>query len=372
MRYLVFTNTPAHVHLYHNVVEKLIDEGHEILVLARDFGCTLELLEWYDLPYEVYGQCDTTPYSLFARLPAHYARILRTSRLFNPDIVFGMGGYAAPAGAVTGAQTIFVVDSEPTTIDHYLSRPVANAILTPSAFRKDLGSKHYVFDGFKEIAYLHPETFSPDSSVREELGVGDDPFAIVRFNAFGSHHDVGEGGFTPDERRHLITSLSEHVDIVVSDEGDDLNFEDLPARPFDAHPAQLHDALAEASLLVADTQTMVTEAALLGTPAVRSNSWVGEDDMGNFLELEEHDLIFNLRDLNTVLETTEKLLAAEDTAERWQHRRQEYLKGKVNLTDLLVDVATKPRELDSLDALSRYDDWDADDKASPEPAGFRS
>ena len=40
-------------------------------------------------------------------------------------------------------------------------------------------------------------------------------------------------------------------------------------------------------MVVADTQTIVTEAAVLGTPAIRYNSFAGENDMGNFVELEQ-------------------------------------------------------------------------------------
>jgi predicted glycosyltransferase len=39
---------------------------------------------------------------------------------------------------------------------------------------------------------------------------------------------------------------------------------------------------------------MTTEAAVLGTPAIRCNSFVGKRDMGNFIELEKkYGLIFN-------------------------------------------------------------------------------
>lgn len=352
MRYLIFTNTPAHVHLYKHVVRELRDRGHTVKTLARDYGCTTELLEWYDLPYAVYGRCGTTKISLFARLPGHYVRIIRHAMDFDPDLIFGMGAYSAHAGAVTRTPTMLVLDSEPTGLDHRLSRPFADAILTPSAFRKDLGANHYTFDGFKECAYLHPDVFSPRSDVREQLDVGDDPYAFVRFNAFGSHHDVGKGGFTPEQRRTLLERLADGATVFVSNEGDDMDLSSLPVRRFDRHPALLHEALAGADLLVADSQTMVTEAALLGTPAIRSNAFVGDDDMGNFLELEEADLIYNLADFEAVLARAMELLETDGIGETWRRRRDAYMAEKVNLTDLLVDVATSDRQLDRVDGLS--------------------
>jgi predicted glycosyltransferase len=340
MRYLFLTNTPAHVHLYKHAVERLRQAGHDVLVLGRDYGCTVALLEYYDLPYEVYGSCDTTKLSLFRQLPRHYRNIVAATRRFDPDLVFGMGSYAAHAGAVSRTPVVLILDSEPTSLDHLLSRPFANTILTPHAFEKDLGAKHYRFRGFKETAYLHPDEFEPADDIRAEMGVGDEPFAVVRFNAFGSHHDVSRGGFTPDQRRELLRRLSDHATVFVSDEGGDLDLDGLDARPFDLHPALLHDALSEAALLVADTQTMVTEAALLGTPAIRSNSWVGEDDMGNFRELERNDLVFNLADFEDVRSKAIALLRDRDTKARWSRRRDAFLEDKVNLTDLIVDIAS--------------------------------
>jgi hypothetical protein len=353
MRYLFFTNTPAHVHLYRHVVATLHERGHEVLVLARDYGCTTALLDWFDLPYTVYGHCDTSKSSLFRQLPGQYARIFRRARAFDPDLIFGIGAYAAHAGAITRTPTILVHDSEPTSLDHAVSRPFARAILTPAAFQKDLGSKHYRFRGFKECAYLHPDTYEPQADVRDRLNLGDDErYAILRFNAFGSHHDVGHGGFTPDQRRLLVEHLAESVTVLVSDEGT-AGVDGLSARPFDVHPALLHDALAEADLLVADTQTMVTEAALLGTPAIRSNSFVGESDMGNFIELERQGLIHNVEGFDEVLQLATQVVETDGVKAVWRQRRDEYVADLVNLADMLVEVATDVEALDRVEALSR-------------------
>ncbi len=232
-----------------------------------------------------------------------------------------------------------MLDSEP-SLDHVVSRPFVQAFLTPAAFQKDLGAKHYEFEGFKESAYLHPDVFEANKSVRDDLGVEpDESYAIVRFNAFNGHHDVGRQGFSLEQRRQLLSELAEYATIFVSDEGGDLEYDDLPARKFDLHPARMHDALNEADLLVADTQTMITEAALLGTPALRSNSFVGEDDMGNFVELEKEGLVENIGEFEAVLERSQELLADDSAPERWEQRRNDYVEDMVNLTDVISDVA---------------------------------
>lgn len=352
MRYLIFTNTPAHVHLYKFAVKELQRHGHDVLVLARDYGCTTDLLDWYDLPYAVYGFCGTNKSSLFRNLPGHFRGIISQTRTFEPDMVFGMGTYAAVAGTLARVPTVLILDSEPTSLDHSIATPLANAVLTPASFQKDLGVNHYEFDGFKECAYIHPDLDTEQTGVRAQLGLdAGESFSIIRFNAFGSHHDVGNGGFSPTQRRELIRTLNQHTTVFVSDEGENLDLQELPARPFDLHPARLHDALAEADLLLADTQTMVTEAALLGTPAIRSNAFVGEDDMGNFIELEREGLIYNHREFETVLETATTLLNRDGVKEHWEQQAKSYLRDKANLTEVIVDVATGFDRLPRLESV---------------------
>jgi uncharacterized protein len=339
MKGLIFTNTPAHVHLYKRAIRKLEAQGHDILVLARGDECTEALLSYYELPYETYGDRSESLHSLAWELPSHLYTIVRRARRFDPDIVFGKGPYAAVAGTVSRTPTIAVLDSE-TSFDHVVARPFVRLILTPSAFQKDLGHKHRTFPGVTELAYLHPDSFEPDPSVRDELGVDrNEPYAIVRLNAFNGHHDVGQRGFSLEQRRRLLSELSAHATVFVSDESDGLDPTENGAKSFDLHPARMHDALAEADLLVADTQTMVTEAALLGTPAIRSNSFVGEEDMGNFVELESHGLIKNLESFTAVLEESRAILADETTGETWQRRRDEYVRGIADVTDLLCETA---------------------------------
>ncbi|MFB6139860.1 MAG: hypothetical protein ABEJ26_05440 [Halosimplex sp.] len=359
MRYLFLINTPAQAHLYRNAVSALSDRGHEVEVFARDYGCTLDLLEWYEIPYDVYGRCDTSKGSLFRQLPEHYGRIFWKAVRYNPDFVFGTGGYAAHTGFLTRAKTVLIHDSEVSTLDLSVSRPFADAILSPDSFRTNLGENHYFFRGFKESAYLHPDVFERDGRVRAELGLGpDERFVLLRFNAFGTHHDVGKTGFTPDQRRALVERLSERAAVFVSDEAESMHFDALPAEPFDVPPALMHDALAEASLLVADTQTIVTEAALLGTPAVRSNSFVGEEDMGNFHELERAGLIRNVERFDGVIETTTELLSDETTETRWRRRRDEYLEDMVNLTGVVLEIAENGGQADRVPALKHWQDGD--------------
>ncbi|UHQ95342.1 DUF354 domain-containing protein [Haloterrigena alkaliphila] len=356
MRILVFANTPAHVHLYRHAVDRLEAAGHDVLVLTREYACTTDLLDRFEMPYRVYGEHGTDRHSklrLARELGGQVVSIGREARRFDPDVIFGRGPYAAYAGTLTRTPTVLVLDDEPTDFNHVVSRPFADCILSPAVTRRDLGEAHYTFEGFKECAYLHPDVFEPDESVRDRLGVGpDEPYVLVRFNALDALCDAGIEGFEPAQRRDLIERLSERATVFVSDEGDDVDFADLPARPYDLHPAEIHDAMAEADLLVADTGTMTTEAALLGTPSLRYRG-TDEHEYGEFQELERAGLAEQFDDYAAVRDRSLELLADDDATARWAERRREYVGDLVNLTDLLVEVAHTRGAVDRLSSSTR-------------------
>lgn len=349
MHYLVFTNTPAHVYLYRHVVNELRENGHEVLILARDYTSTKALLEYFNLPYQIYGKQTTNSGSVIRRAPKQFFSIAKHAPKFDPDVIFGRGLYAAFAGIITRSIVILVLDSNPSPMMHKVSSRFAETVLTPNAYGHELGDHHRRFHGLKECAYLHPDVFEPDPTVRGDLGVdSNEPFVVLRFNAFDAFHDIGDEGLSDNDRRDLIRKLAESATVFVSDEGGLLDIDDLPARPYDLHPARIHDTLAEASLVVADTGTIVTEAALLGTPVIRYDPNRDETMFGEFEELERNDLAVIAETYKETLETADDLLTDEESGRRWTERRDQFLEDRVNLTDLLVNVAERPREVETV------------------------
>lgn len=357
-------NTPDQVHTFRNLVEELRERDHEVLILARDYTCTVDLLDAYDLPYRIYGTHDTGRYSLgrFVReLPSHLARIARYARAFDPDVVFGRGPYAAFAGTLTGARVNLVLDSEPNDRLHRFSRPFADLIISPESSDVHLNENHYTFSGFKECAYLHPNNYTPDPTVRDALGLDDDErFVVARFGSLDALHDMGADELTREQRRQLIEALSREATVFVSDESDEMDLSELDARRYDLHPARIHDVLAEADLLVAETGTMVIEAAFLGTPAIACGGFI-EQGIGEFTALKEHGLIVTTTDYDAIVECSRAILRGDvlsaipldgRTADSFQRRRERFMDGMIDLTDLLVDIATVSSGVTDIEELS--------------------
>jgi len=294
MRILVDIGHPAHVHFFKNIIWKLEERGHEVKITAREKDVTLQLLNAYGFEYENLGEHFRNRINKALGLVKRDYKLLRTALKFNPDILVGLHNpYVSTVGKLIGRSSIVFVDSEPVTYDSLLTYPFADVICTPMLFRKDLGKKHVRFNGYKELAYLHPNYFKPDPAVIKGLGMDiNQPFSILRFVRWQADHDRNQSGFDLEIKRSIVRKLEGYGKVFISSEGK--LPPELEKYGLKVSPDKIHDLLYYAQILVCDSQTMATEAAILGTPVVRSNTLVGS--MSNFEELEKkYGLIYSFR-----------------------------------------------------------------------------
>ncbi len=335
LKLLFMMNTPADVHTWRYVIHALKDKGYEVTILARDYGGTVQLLHKYGLRFRAFKAIRSRYLKIFEIAP-HIWEGWKLSREFNPDVIVGFGVDAALTGVLSRKRSIVFTDSEPIPVQLFLIRLFATVILTPSCFRKDLGKKQVRFAGYKELAYLHPDYFEPDPSIYRELGIRDsERYVILRFNVFDAFHDIGKHGFALTDKYRLVRDLEKHCRVFISAEGSlpkDLECYKLPISY-----ERIHHALYYAQLVVCDTQTLTTEAAVLGTPAVRCNNFVGADDMGNFIELEQkYDSIYCFRDSQKAIQKAVELASHPDLKREWAMKRRRLLADKIDVTQFMV------------------------------------
>jgi hypothetical protein len=329
-------NTPADVYTWRYVIHALMEKGNEVKILARDYGCTLEVLDKYGFEYSSFRPIRSK-YVKFFEILTHVREGYKLSRKFNPTIIVGFGVDAAFTAALLRKPCLVFTDDDILHVENFLIKVFAKIILTPSCFREDLGKKQVRFAGYKELAYLHPYYFQPDTSIYKELNISkDERYAILRFNVFDAAHDIGKHGFSLSDKYQLVKKLEKYAHVFISAEGSlpqDLEGYKLPIQPH-----RIHHALYYAQLFVSDTQTMTTEAAILGTPAVRCNSFVGPNDSGNFVELEhKYNLIYCFREPKQAIEKALELVQQPDLKDEWARRRQILLAHKIDTAKLMID-----------------------------------
>jgi hypothetical protein len=338
LKVVFFVHTSGQVYLWSHVARALERNGHETIFVARGNESICSLLDNYGIKYLNYGKVGKTKYEKVLQLPFQFFRLFGSVKQFRPDIVIGTGTLEAWSGALLGRPSIIFDDSEPR---HSLERLswsyTASCILTPACFSKDLGGKQVRFNGYKELAYLHPNYFKPDPAVYQELGLTQkENYIILRFGSFEAVHDVDRKGFSTTDKYQLVDKLRKYARVFISPEGNlpaDLEQYKLPI-PYH----RIHHAYHYAQLLVTDTQTSTTEAAILGTPVVRCNNFVGPNDMSNFIEIEQkYGLIYSFQESDKAIEKALELIQQPDLKEQWAKKRQRLLADKIDVTQFMVE-----------------------------------
>jgi predicted glycosyltransferase len=338
MNILLFVNTPAQVHEFKHVARTLETRGHKIMILARDYECTLSLLDAYGLRYEVHGKAQRRGYRRALELIPYVRKAHRLARKLKPDVIVGTGIIAAYTSVLFRKPCIVFTDTETASVEHFLFKPFVKAIYTPACFRKDLGRKHIRYNGFKELAYLHPDYFQPDASIYSLLGINNDErYVILRLNPLDAFHDIGIGGFSSEDKLRLVQALEPYARVFISSEAGLEPGLEKYAIGIPAH--RIHDAEYYAQLLVTDAGTMLTEAAILGTPGIHCSGYVAKKSLGNLVELDEkYQLILSYSDPNQAIAKAVELVKQPDIKKQWHEKRQALLADKIDVLKFMVEA----------------------------------
>lgn len=341
MKVGVFLNTPAQVHFYKNIIRSLSNNGNEVYPLVRDYGETLQLLGELGIDHYVYARPKVSKYRKIVGLPKDVLCAYNYLKSLHVDLVTGFGVYDAYTSFLLRVPSIIFNDSEPLAnmksymIQFKLYMPFIDVMITPESFRQNMGDKQIKINSYKEMAYLHPNYYQPKKDIFGLLGVDEgEDYCILRFNAFDAVHDLSVRGFSDADKIDLVEGLNKHARVFISSEaGVPVELESYITK---IPKSRMHDAIYFAKLLVTDTQTMATEGALLGTPTIRCNSFVGVNDMGNFIELENgYGLMFNNSNSQNAIKNALELIKQKDIKNEWRKKSDRLLSEKVDITQFM-------------------------------------
>ena len=336
MNILVAVAHPKHVHIFRNFIKIMEDRGHEVKIVAVDKDVTEYLLKQYRLFYTSIGKNQP---SLIRKGMSMINRELLTFKIakkFDPDIFIGRA-FPELAHVSVFLKKPFIVfeDTEIAKIVHKITIPFTDCVVTPVCYKGSFGEKHVRFNGYFELAYLHPNYFKPDPSVLDDLRLSKgDKFVIIRLISWGSVHDVGQHGIGAKMRAQYISKLEQYGRVFISSEGKLGNeFEEYALR---IAPEKFHSLLYYAQLYIGEGGSTATEAAILGTPSVFVSSLAGT--MGNFEELEErYGLVYAFQDPHVALEKALELLEDTNLKVKWQKRKEKLINEKIDVTKFITE-----------------------------------
>lgn len=335
MRILIDILHPAHVHFFRHFHDEMASRGHELCVTARAKDGSLELLERFGIPYRHLSNQRSGKAGLAIELAQRTRRLLGVMREFRPDVMTGiMGPTIALAGALRRTPAVVFYDTEFAVQTNWFVYPLARSVCTPDCYQGRVRGTHVTYPGYHELAYLHPTRFQPDPERLEGFGLApDEPFSLVRFVSWQAVHDSRERGLTSEQKRRLVELLQRNGRVLVSSEAP------LPPDLADLAPTgpveDIHHVLAYAQMIVGESATMSSEAAVLGVPAVfiatTGRGYI--DDEEKRYGLVRH---FTEDEYDRAVETIEQMLA-DSPRETGRRARERLLGDKIDVTQWMID-----------------------------------
>ncbi len=334
MRFLFYLGHPAHYLNVSVAADLLAEKGHDILFVARDKDVLFQLVK--DTPYpKVYleGRRGTGKAALAWTVLKREFSLLRAAHRWKPNLMVGTDIVFTHTGKLLGIPTIMLNEDDADQVIFFtrFGLRFATEILSPACCdNAPYSDKTVGYSGYHELAYLHPKYFMPDRSKVAPLFGDKERYFIIRFSALDAHHDYGRTGIRDDIAMQIIELLEPHGNVYITSE--------RPLAPrFEPYriridPKDMHHVLYYAAMYVGDSQTMTAEAAVLGTPSIRFNDFVGKL---SYLEELEHTyrLTFGVKTNapQRLLATIEEVLHMPGREALWQERRALMLQNTIDV-----------------------------------------
>ena len=339
MKFAFYFGHPAQFLFVRKTIANLIDEGHEVLIQIKKKDVLEELLkasafEYINIQPE---ERKNSKLAAFTSLIKRNRKILPALREFQPDLLISSDASYAQLGFFLRIPCVTILEDDYHLIKKLalLSYPFTSTILCPEVCKVGRwGKKKVGYKGYMKLAYLHPTIFKLNIEIVKKYNLPEN-YAIIRLAQLTAYHDDGIKGISEDLLISIINKLkSKGITTIISAEGKiDERYSSLL---LNIEASDMHNILAEAKLLISDSQSMSVEASMLGVPALRYSSFAG---VISVLEELEHlyglTYGFPISQGEALLDKLDSILSMENFEAEFKQRKQKMLSEKINVSDFL-------------------------------------
>jgi predicted glycosyltransferase len=341
--YLFFFVHPSKFHVFRNTINQLLKEGHkvEVLITSKDVLESLVKQENWDYT-NIFPEGrkikNINPYiSSTINFIRTIFRLWKYTKNKKYDL-FVTDDLLVYIGKLKRVKSIVFLDDDIQIVKQFsLVLRMADYCLSPNI--TNLGkfeSKRIGFDGYKELAYLHPNVFSPNQDLIDEFKEKNENYFIIRLVSLRAYHDVGKKGINKTQVKKLINLLVSYGSVYISAERElEQEFEIFRLQ---IKPEQLKDILSGAYLYIGDSQTMSSEAAILGVPSFRINDFTGKISVME--EKDDYNISksFKTNEFERLYSEVESCLKGDEFKLNIKKNRNRMLNDKIDLTEFMVNL----------------------------------
>ena len=283
-------------------------------------------------------------WSYFVSFIIKYYKISKIIRSFKPNLLLSSEPAFSHLGKIFNIPSFIFSEDDADIIPLYafITYPFTDYIISPKVCNAGKWEyKKIGYDGYHKMCYLHPEVFIPNKKlISEKLG---DKYFIIRFADLNAYHDNNKNGIDTETAKQIIDLLKPHGRVYITSENE-LSL-DLEKYRIKINPDLIHHALFYSELYIGDSQSMAVEAAILGTPGIRFNDFVGKISVLNELENKYGLTIgINSNDRNKLIDTIKYILNDSSYKKKHSKKMKDMLEEKINVLDFVVDFIENHRE----------------------------
>lgn len=340
MQLLFYMGHPAHFHLYKETIKELNKKGVECVILIKSKDVLEDLLKSSGLRYiNVFK--EERKDGFLALLGSFITKLWKLGKIINqhrPDVLVGSAAELAILGKLFRIPSCILFEDDFEAVPQFakIVGPLATHLICPkSCSPGKWKAKTIQYPGYHELAYLGPNYFIPNREAKAKELDGAGKNFLLRFSKLSAYHDTGVAGIEDEYAFKLVEMLQKKGQVFISSER--RLHPDLEKLRINIDPKDMHEFLCHIDLLIGDSQTMTAEAAVLGTPSIRFNDFVGR--LGYLEELEhKYELTYGIKSdqPQKMIEKVEELINQDDLKKVWDVRRQNMLVDCIDLTRFLT------------------------------------
>ncbi len=323
---------PAHAHLFKNFIKYLQRNSHSVIVTTRSKDVTNDILNHMEIPHLSLSYPAKGMLSMLKELVLRDIAIYKLHKKYKFDVAYGTSLSIAHLSLISKVKSYNFNEDDDDVVPAYtyLTNPFTSKIVNPECIKyKKWKHKRILYNSYHELAYLHPDNFIPNVKIIEKYKLKPGKYIVVRNSALDAHHDAGVKGLRGNVW-DKVYKLIKAYPLVFSKENE---------KSHQIEPWDMHHILAFAKMVISDSQTMTAEAAVLGIPAIRYNSFVGKI---SYLEELEHKyqltLGFRPSQEADMISKIKSLLLQPKLAEEWEKKRKHMLAEKIDLNAWMIDL----------------------------------
>ena len=338
MRILFIVYHPVDPYIAFETARKIEEEGGSTyFIIIEKEGIIKKIVDSYGFSNTVIGKNKDSFAGKIVNTFSIVTRINRHVKRFKPNLIFSPAGpYSSLACRFNNVPQICWEDTETATFNFKYSIKQISSMLLVDSFYLELPPYDSIirFNGYKELAYLHPNVFSPDIDVLKELNLNEnDKIVLMRFSALNAMHDIGlnsEALTNDDKILKFIKQIENdyNAKVLISVTERDLDDRFNPYK-LNIAPSKYAHLLSFCTLYIGEGTTTASEAGVLGVPWIN----IQKTKRGYLIDQEvNYGLGFRTEDMDYAMEKAKEYLKNDNIKKEWSVKRKNLLDDKIDVS----------------------------------------